>query len=500
MERLFRFKFVLLAIVLAVGCWIYVSIVGDEYVAKVDLNEPLPYEAGLTASVTSDSVGFVDVGCVTVTGNTVCVPVKAVRPGRVYLEFNSDEDIPLSQRPGLVVLYVHKSGLITQNDYFGIFNGAFAVRLCVFVYLVLVMLDLLYRYMVAVRENMYQYRCILLAGILLFMAGPVVNMGLSLFLNYRVGLIDIPANALEILGFIALLTLPAALALSVLTMVSNIKLMIREGRSLRNMLGFFLGVALLVAAVLPSAVSRYLQNSSIIDVHKWSGPGRFIGMFIENVCGSASVYFVCILVGTIVLGVKAARHVPSFDKDYILILGCQIRKDGSLTKLLQSRADRAVEFSRMQKEATGKDIIFVPSGGKGSDEVIAEGEAIKNYLLSIGIPASQILAETRSTTTRENILLSSELIKSAGGDCSKVALSTTNYHVFRAGMLASTLGIKMEGIGSKTKRYFWVNAFIREFVATLVSERKKHAAVLGTLVLISALVAVMNYISTGVLS
>ena len=45
-----------------------------------------------------------------------------------------------------------------------------------------------------------------------------------------------------------------------------------------------------------------------------------------------------------------------------------------------------------------------------------------------------------------------------------------------------------------------LNAFIREFVATLVSERKKHAAVLGTLVLISALVAVMNYISTGVLS
>lgn len=45
----------------------------------------------------------------------------------------------------------------------------------------------------------------------------------------------------------------------------------------------------------------------------------------------------------------------------------------------------------MQKEATGKDLIFVPSGGQGSDEVIAEADAVANYLRSIGIPEEQIL-------------------------------------------------------------------------------------------------------------
>ena len=128
------------------------------------------------------------------------------------------------------------------------------------------------------------------------------------------------------------------------------------------------------------------------------------------------------LLATIILAVRAARHIPKFDKDYILILGCKILKDGSLPKLLQSRADRSVEFAKMQKEATGKDLVFVPSGGKGSDEVISEADAVANYLRSLGIPT--------------------------------------------------------EGIGAPTKRYYWINAFIREFIATIRYEWKAHLTVI----------------------
>ena len=48
--------------------------------------------------------------------------------------------------------------------------------------------------------------------------------------------------------------------------------------------------------------------------------------------------------------------------------------------------------------------------------------------------------------------------------------------MIRAGSIAYEQGIFMEGIGAKTKAYFWINAFIREFIATLVSEKKKHFA------------------------
>jgi len=42
-------------------------------------------------------------------------------------------------------------------------------------------------------------------------------------------------------------------------------------------------------------------------------------------------------------------------------------------------------------------------------------------------------------------------------------------------------GFRMEGIGSPTRRYFWVNAFIREFVATLASQKKRHLKVTAAL-------------------
>ena len=133
----------------------------------------------------------------------------------------------------------------------------------------------------------------------------------------------------------------------------------------------------------------------------------------------------------------------------------------------------------MQKNAVGKDITFIPSGGKGIDEVIAEADAIKNYLVSTGIPESSILVENQSENTYENLRNSMELIRNhTKNDNPKIAFSTTNYHVFRSGVFASRQNIKAEGIGAKTKRYFWINAFIREFIAALVSEWKTHMAII----------------------
>ena len=42
----------------------------------------------------------------------------------------------------------------------------------------------------------------------------------------------------------------------------------------------------------------------------------------------------------------------------------------------------------------------------------------------------------------------------------KIAFSTTNYHVFRSGVTATSNGMKVEGIGSKTKPYFGLMHFL----------------------------------------
>ncbi|MBO4627392.1 MAG: hypothetical protein J5645_05415 [Lachnospiraceae bacterium] len=46
----------------------------------------------------------------------------------------------------------------------------------------------------------------------------------------------------------------------------------------------------------------------------------------------------------------------------------------------------------------------------------------------------------------------------------------------------------------------WVNAFVREFIATIYAERKRHAFVVGMLVLINIAMSVLSYLSNAVLS
>ena len=226
--------------------------------------------------------------------------------------------------------------------------------------------------------------------------------------------------------------------------------------------------------VFPESIKDLLMKLNLLNLYNENAVEMYIVLFLQTAVAVIVTYLEYILIATIVHGVKAAKHIPTLDKDYIIILGCQIKKDGTLTPLLKSRADRAIEFAKLQKEKTGKDIVFVPSGGKGTDETIAEGEAIKNYLLEQGINEEQILLENKSKNTYENIKFSKELIDSKNPDA-KIAFSTTNYHVYRAGAIAQEQGINVEGIGVKTKTYFWINAFIREFIATIVTNIKTHA-------------------------
>ena len=297
-----------------------------------------------------------------------------------------------------------------------------------------------------------------------------------------------------------MLTFPVVIITTIFVTVSNVQLIRKEGVSWRNLLAVFLGLFLGFGSVLFFFAGEFLQTTTLIDVHYERGIGRFVEIFIENGLSSVVTYFECILLGTIIIGIKAARNIPKFDKDYIIIHGCQIRKDGSLTPLLRSRADRAIEFAKMQKEKTGKQIVFVPSGGKGQDEVISEGEAIRRYLLEQGVDEEQILPETESATTEENVRFSKEKMREHfGSDDYKVAFSTTNYHVFRTSMLARQNGLNAEGIGARTKSYFWINAFVREFIATIVAEKMTHLKVIIILTLINIISVLLMYISEVVL-
>jgi len=193
---------------------------------------------------------------------------------------------------------------------------------------------------------------------------------------------------------------------------------------------------------------------------------------LQNTYATAFIYCQCMLTGSVICGIRAARHIPAADKDYIIILGCWFRPDGTLPPLLRGRADKALDFWRRQREETGKEACFIPSGGQGGNEPMAEGEAIRRYLVSGGVEDRLIRPETRSVNTLQNMAFSREIIRENGAE-GKTVFATSSYHVFRSGLWARQAGLRAEGIGSRTRWWFWPNAFIRE-TAGLLQKRWKQ--------------------------
>ena len=76
-------------------------------------------------------------------------------------------------------------------------------------------------------------------------------------------------------------------------------------------------------------------------------------------------------------------------------------------------------------------------------------------------------------------------------DSSKVAFATSSYHVCRGGILAYEMGWNIDGIGSRTKWYFWPNAFLREFIGLLAESWVQQLTAAGVITVLSALLTLV---------
>ena len=326
-------------------------------------------------------------------------------------------------------------------------------------------------------KHKYSYSIIMNLGLLIFININILRHIGHLIANWnKLSIMEIYSNTLKSFSFFAMLTLPCIIGFAIFAIITNAILIKKEGFSYRNLLGIFLGIFALMG--LFGSQTIYMFTSKLVVGEQLVIAKKFFDAIINVVLS----YFYTLIIATLYCNIKAANHIPEFDKDYVIILGCKIKKDGTLTPLLKARVDKAIEFAKMQKEKTGKDIIFVPSGGKGNDEVMPEAEAMQKYLIEQGISKKNILVENKSTNTIENMKFSNSIIidnndiknKKDKAQNTKISFATTNYHVFRSGIIANECGLDYEGMGSPTKWYFYTNALIREFIANLVQERKKH--------------------------
>lgn len=327
------------------------------------------------------------------------------------------------------------------------------------------------------KESYYSFKSINYCSAIIFFA---VLFFVYFLATFTAGIMDYLMSA----ELIILITKNFAMAYSLITIpfmtvfyislaVSNMALIRREGMRMTNMLG--IGIALVMAVGTGIDAFLFVRNLRYETVT----PALQVTYTIYSAGFSM---FQVLLVSAMVTCIQAALRKIPYDKDYIVILGCAIRKDGSLYPLLRGRVDRAISFWKEQYESTGKKAFFVPSGGQGADEIMPEGTAMTNYLIEQGFPQELILPETASTTTLENMKFSKKVIENSHENAS-VVFSTTNYHVFRSGILADQAKLKADGIGAHTKWYFWPNAMIREVIGMFAVQTKLQWIITAVLIL-----------------
>lgn len=238
-----------------------------------------------------------------------------------------------------------------------------------------------------------------------------------------------------------------------------------------------------------------LSNQALI-LHEKFKPTRLMGLVI--IVGAGILLWITLVIpyrffefivyygnvmffGFLIMSFLSVKRKPCYGMDFVIILGCSISKNGHLLPLLKARVNRAIHFAWEQEIDTEKPAWYIPSGGKGADEIMSEGSAMEFYLLSHGAEEVEVFPEKNSKNTQENFAFSKKIIDAIMKDA-KVSYCTTNFHVFRSGILAQRAGIDAQGISSTTKWYFWPNALIREFVGFLTLFPIHHVVMIALVV------------------
>lgn len=189
----------------------------------------------------------------------------------------------------------------------------------------------------------------------------------------------------------------------------------------------------------------------------WS---RLAGKLVLSLLG-AGIAFCAALCVFFSVNMALCMDKPLDDTKAVIVLGCQVKGEQPSSML----AYRLIAAADVLEQHPGA--VCVVSGGQGSGEDITEAEAMRRYLVELGIDDSRIIKEDKSVSTRENIGFSAELL-SERGITDNVVIVTSDFHQYRADIYARKNGYVTVGHrSSKTPARNIANYWIREWAAIM---------------------------------
>ena len=193
---------------------------------------------------------------------------------------------------------------------------------------------------------------------------------------------------------------------------------------------------------------------------------RALIIFRRIVCSLAAIgiIFTCIMSGIVVADMSGDEFSPC---DCIIVLGAGL--DGETPSLtLTDRLRRTKEFMENYPES-----IAIVSGGMGSGETITEALAMERWLVAHGVEKNRIIKEEMATNTNENLLYSKAIADSRGFE--SFAIVSSDYHIFRARLLAKKQDIEAIMLSAKTTLpILRINYAVRESFALVKAKILGH--------------------------
>lgn len=130
------------------------------------------------------------------------------------------------------------------------------------------------------------------------------------------------------------------------------------------------------------------------------------------------------------------------DVDCIIVLGCQVREDGTPSHMLEDRLKRGVALYDLG--AAPKLLMSGDHGTEGYDEV----DAMKRYAVDAGISSEDVFMDHAGFSTYETVCRAKEIFQA-----DKVIIVTQAYHLYRALYIAEALGMEAYGVEADYRQY-----------------------------------------------
>ena len=194
-----------------------------------------------------------------------------------------------------------------------------------------------------------------------------------------------------------------------------------------------------------------------------------VGLFVvlkryRKIVLIAILLYIGTFIGVITLVMSGHEYsVAEKSYDYVLVFGGGLKDGYDLPDLVVNRLEQGLAATR---NIGGK---FIVSGGYGQGERPSEASVMAEYLMARGVDEKDIILEEASMSTWDNLVYTKELLSLPSMHKGRVLGVSSEFHLFRIGLLKNRLPFEMDLLPAKTPFLEGLDVIPREYFALVKS-------------------------------